>query len=268
LSAETKARLDAKGLLNKTPTSLAQLRDISHILSQSENSETERIGGAAIEGSLGRLATLYQDQEMTKANVGAAGLMGLAAHGFATSSDLAGVGNTLSEGGKNKAYAQAVVSQAQQLGVRSRPDIKAGYGIAIDEKGNFVDGMKSVADGGAGRADALLDTLNSSDLAGAKGGAMKALEPTIRARIESTDPARSRAQKDQLYQWAGRYSQASNDVKMQALNMIKEYGLEAEFNKVNDPTAGMSPAQIAALQAAGIDPNQFQQGNQGGPQGQ
>lgn len=256
LSQETKDKLSSRGLLGKAPTSLSDLQTMAGIMAESSTSDSERIGAQAIQGSMGRLATLYQDPEMTKASTQAAGILGLAAHGFASGEDLAGAGNALSSGGKDLGFAQSIVSQAQLLGQRSRPDTKPGYGVTI--KGDqFVNGVS--AEGG--RADAVLDTLSAQDLAGAKGGAIEALKPTIYDRItgparadqsnlspaeKSKIKAKADAQKDQLYQWASPYSQASNDVKVRALQMIDELGLRQEFDETVN-MRNLTPEQRAEM---------------------
>ena len=216
LSDTTRARLDEKGLLNKAPASLAELQTMADILGQ--GSESEQLAGNAIHGSMGRLATLYQDPEMGKASIGAAGIMGLAAHGFASASDLAEAGNTLqAQGGAS--YAQSVISQAQLLGSRSRPDTKPGYGVMYDsQSGKFVDATQP----GGTRARAVVKSLSAHDLAGAKGGAFDALAPTMQEMLNDTqNPAESQAIRDQLYSWAGPYSQASVDIKAKSIEFMQ-----------------------------------------------
>jgi len=289
-SAKQRRVFEAHGI-KEAPKTLDDLRKIANVMqtdtTKDENgdlllSQTDRIGGAAIDGSLGRLATLYRDPEMTKANLQAAGIMGLSAHGFASGEDLAGVGNDLTDGGKDASFAQAIISQSQVMGARSRPDIKAGYGIVIktneDGAKQFVSGIS--AEGG--RADALLDTLSAQDLAGAKGGAIDALKSTIYDRLviqperaaqgnlspeqKATIKRKQDAQKDQLFQWASPYSVASNDVKVKALEMIDELGLRSEFDSTVN-IRNMTPEQREELLRRGIpvpeEPNQ--QGRPSGP---
>ena len=218
LSQGTQAKLSAAGLLNRAPTSLSDIQKVADIMSQSDVA-TEKIGANAIHGSAGRLASLYQDPEMGKADIGAAGIMGLAAHGFASSADIAGSANLLM-GGKheNAGYAQAIAAQAQVLGGRHRPDAKAGYGVVYKD-GKFIDGMSDEG----GRMGAVLDTYTSADLAGAKGDAIKTVRPEIERRLAGSKGEQFKtAQKDQLFSWAGPYSQASADVKAQALDIIYE----------------------------------------------
>jgi hypothetical protein len=272
-----RAAFTAAGIKEGAPRSIDDLQKIARVMqTDSSLSDTDRIGGAAIEGSMGRLANLYRDPDMTKASTQAAGILGLAAHGFASGQDLAGVGNELSGGGKDWGFAQSVVSQAQVLGGRSRPDTKAGYGVVIkrDADGNLSEFVSGVSAEG-GRAEALLDTLSAHDLAGAKGGAVEALKDTIYDRIV-TNPSRAtqgnlppeerakimrqaESQKDQLFQWASPYSAASNDVKVRALEMIDELGLRNEFDTKFNP-ANLTDEQRQRLMeermARGEDPNQ------------
>jgi hypothetical protein len=256
LSDGVKAQLKTAGLLNKTPQSLQELQQAAHILSGSDK-ETERIAGNAVHGSMGRLATLYQDPEMSRANIQAAGLMGLAAHGFADGKDLAQVGNALQgEGGHQAAFAQSVVTQAQVMGARSRPDIKAGYGMVYKD-GKFVDGTSDEG----GRAVDLIKTLNSHDLAAAKGGALKKLAPTIHKVLDGGG-GEATAVRDQLFSWAGPYSQASVDVKAQAINLINSRPELADAWKAYN-RLDLDPAEKGG---GGADPNAGGNGG-GGPGG-
>ncbi|TAH36620.1 hypothetical protein EYC59_00385 [Candidatus Saccharibacteria bacterium] len=240
LSGGARAALQQKGLLDKAPTSLRQMEDMAHILSE-YGSDSEKLAGNAIHGSMGRLATLYQDQEMNKANIGGAGILGLAAHGFASSGDLATAGNNLQKQG-GAAMAQSIISQAQLAGSRSRPDTKPGYGVMYDSKSKeFVDGLvgSTAVDANGkqlvgSRARAVVKSLGSHDLASAKGGAFDALEPTIREMLDTNhrdyNANEAKAVEDQLFSWAGPYSQASVDVKAKALAYIKnDAGLNARF---------------------------------------
>ncbi len=259
LDENTQTALSEANLLNKAPASITEIQKMAKILSNSEI-DTERIGGNAIQASAGRLATLYQDPEMGKASVAAAGIMGLSAHGFADGKDLEAAGNVLQgEKGEDVGFAQSVVSQAQLMGMRSRPDVKPGYGVVYKD-GKFVDGMSAKG----GRAQGLLKTLNSQDLASAKGGAITKLEPHIVELLGSGGDA-ARAQKDQLFQWAGQYSVASVGVKAESLRIIRENGLEAEFNAVANRQ--LSPEEIARMQGGGGDPGQ-QPGGPAQPGGQ
>lgn len=221
-SDEQRSAFNAVGV-TKPPTSLADLQKVATAMKGLGG--TDAIGGTAIEGSLGRLASLYQDPEMTKANIQAAGIMGLSAHGFADGNDLAGTGNFLRASG-GAGFAQSVISQAQLLGQRSRPDIKAGYGVTIDKDGVFKNGMLD------GRMSNVLDTFSAQDLAGAKGGAIEAVKPEILRRLDGSKGEQfQRAQRDQLFSWAGPYSQASADVKARALDIIYEKGADDSYTR-------------------------------------
>jgi len=259
-SEKVQDELQKAKLLNKTPQTISELQTMADILATHGNGSTDRLAANAIHGSMGRLATLYQDPEMSKASIQAAGLMGLSAHGFASGDDLAAVGNALQgEDGHDAAFAQSVVTQAQLMGARSRPDVKAGYG-AMYKGGKFVNGMSE--DGG--RDLALLSSLNGHDVAGAKGGFLadsnvqKAYRQVLqesqtdgsykeaaeqynaaseKERQEMSGDIKRKATaynihtavKDQLFSWAGPYSQASADVKAGAMQMIQDYGLSDQF---------------------------------------
>lgn len=221
LSAATQARLRDAGLLNVAPRSAGDIQKMAHIMAESD-SASEVLAANALEGSRDRLATLYLDPEMGKASLQAAGIMGLSAHGFASGQDLATVGNMISSSDSTD-FAQGIISRAQVMGQQARPDIKAGYGIVYKD-GKFVDGTSEEG----GRALDLIKTLNSHDLSAAKGGALQKLRGTIESTIDrgsvpgadTASVGEARAVKDQLFQWAGPYSQASVDVKAQALDII------------------------------------------------
>lgn len=234
LSGGVRAALQQKGLLDKAPTSLRQMQDMAHILSEN-GSDAEKLAGNAIHGSMGRLATLYQDQEMNKANIGGAGIMGLAAHGFASTADLATAGNNLQQQG-GAGMAQSIISQSQLMGSKSRPEGKPGYGVMYDsKKKEFVDGMVG-NENVASRAHAVLKSFGPGDLASAKGGAFDAIAPTIKGVLNAgkavgasaQDQNERRAVQEQLFSWAGPYSHASVDVKAKALALIDEQSASDE----------------------------------------
>lgn len=224
LDPETQKKLRASksNLYGRAPQTLAEMQEIAHILSESD-SATERGAATFIEGHAGRLATLYQDPEMGKASIQAAGIMGLAAHGFANGEDLAEAGNMLQTKG-GEGFATGVLTQAQLMGARSRPDIKAGYGW-VYKNGKYVSGIS--AEGG--RAPSLVQTLATQDWSGAKGGAIDDLSSQIHDYLITPDNNQRRAMKDQLFSIGGRYSSASQDVKMKVLDIIQQHGLEREF---------------------------------------
>jgi hypothetical protein len=221
-SESTQTALREAGMYGKAPTSLQDFQRMSSILSRSSDA-TEQVAANVLGAASGRLTSLYTDPEMGKASTQAAGITGLSAHGFADGKDLAYVGNDMTGKGMSSDLAQAIVSGAQVAGQRQRPDIKAGYGTVFKD-GKFIDGMSSEG----GRARKLIKTLSSADLASAKGGALETLTPTIKEMLsEGGDEAL--AVKDQLFSWAGPYSQASVGVKAQALDIIRGSGLQNEF---------------------------------------
>ncbi|MEO6513579.1 MAG: hypothetical protein ABIR37_02705 [Candidatus Saccharimonadales bacterium] len=233
MSDETRAALRAKGLYNKAPQSMSELQTMSDILGKS-GSATEQIAANAIHGSMGRLSTLYQDPEMGKANIQAAGMLGLAAHGFATTRDLAQAGNGL-QPIMGASAAQALVGQAQQLGARSHPETKNGYGVLYDsKKGEFVDGMVGNENIEA-RDVKMLTTLDSHTMAGAKGGAFDEIAPIITKVLKTgsapgaqpIEAAQARAVQEQMFSWAGPYSQASVDIKAKTIEYLQKNSTKA-----------------------------------------
>lgn len=301
MSEGVQTALRAEGLYGKAPKSLPQLRRMAEILS-AHGDGAEQNAANAIEGSMGRLSTLYQDPEMGKASVAAAGAMMLAQHGFLTPKDIPALGDVLTAQG-GTSFAQSVISQAAMIGQRSRPDLKNGYGWMYDKtanngKGGFVDGIHNGGPGGK-RDLALVASTSSHDVAGAKGGYMDDMKDTYKeilttARTDTTyqqasalkgtlSPEAWKAQsadikrkaqaydmydavKDQLFQWASPYSQASGDVKTKSLDFIDGFGLRNEFEQTK--RTNMSPEQLDAMRAAGQNPEaQGQQGPGGGPGG-
>lgn len=221
----TRDALDKAGLLDKAPTTLRQFQQMAEILSQSDEA-TEQVAGNVLSGAAGRLATLYQDPEMGKANVQAAGILGLAAHGFADGNDLETVGNNMIDQKMSTSLAQSFINGAQVAGQRQRPDIKAGYGTVFRD-GKFVDGTGTVRDTAGNvisvgeRAESLIKTLSSADLATAKSGAIESLREPIMA-MHRAGGNKAQAVEDQLMNWAGPYSQASVAVKAEALKIIED----------------------------------------------
>lgn len=249
LTADTQQKLRSANLLGKRITSLKDLQTAAGILSESEEG-SERLAGNAIHNASGRLSSLYKDPEMLRADITAAGMMGLAAHGFASGDDLAYTGNLLQES-MSAGAAQSMVVQAQVMGARSRPDLKAGYGIVYNgETGKFENGM--TAPGAQNRAEALVLSLSPGDLAQAKTGAIEALAPTIKAMIAAGGP-KAIAVQEQLFSWAGPYSQASADVKAYALGMIQQGGtpLRDAFSRY---TREYDPERLAAGTPGGQEP--------------
>lgn len=270
LSEKTRKELDRRGLLGRQITSLNDLQSAADVLANSDDG-AERLASNSIRNSAGRLATLNRDPEMMRANVTAAGMMGLAAHGFASSQDIADSGNLLmrskSQGGSelSEGAAQSLVVQSQVMGARGRPDVKAGYGIVFNKgaggkKGSFESGL--TAQGDQNRAQALLGSLSAQDMAGAKSGAFKALKPYISNRLNAGGDA-AVAQREQLFSWAGPYSQASADIKEEALRYIRNTpGLQDEFDRYNARTSDPSLRGVG-----GGDPAATGAGGPGGPGG-
>jgi hypothetical protein len=208
------------------------------------------LGNNALSESAGRLATLYQDPEMQRASIGAAGIMGLAAHGFASGEDLAEAGNILAKD-NGVGTTQAILTQAQLMGQRSRPDVKPGYGI-VYKNGKFISGIS--AEGG--RAEGLVKTLSSGDLAQAKGGAFDALEGTL-THVLDGGGGEAVAIRDQLFSWAGPYSQASVDIKGKAIDYIEARAArDADFAKEWARYQRMEDPEERRRRGGDDDPNQ------------
>lgn len=174
LSKSVQDRLKQENLYGHSLTSRGDILKASNILRNYGEKETEQIGANALEGSAGRIGNLYSDAEMNKASVAGAAAMGLAAHGFASGEDISQVGNEIMKK-KGRGVAQRLVSAAQVTGQKSRPDIKAGYGVLFNEGGDgrFTSGLASPK-----RAKSLAKTLGVADWMGAKPQAVQAMAPT------------------------------------------------------------------------------------------
>jgi hypothetical protein len=115
----------------RAPSTLDDMQALSGFLGSSD-SGTERSAGLAFSGSMGRLSNLYKDPEMGKANIQAAGILGLAAHGFSDGDDISGTYNSLRDSGESEGFSNAISQQAQVYVSKSRPDAKAGYGTTVE----------------------------------------------------------------------------------------------------------------------------------------
>lgn len=188
---KSKSLYDEKTGTFKAPSSLQDIQTVADALSVS-SSATEQTAANALRGTAGRLATLYKDQEMSKADIQAAGIMGLSAHGFASGQDIADTANELAKKTGSVGFANAIAQQSQVLVGRSRPDAKAGYGTVF-KNGKFVSGVQNTDDtgniirykndDGSINTDALglrgfevLKSVGPGDIAGAKGGLLKGVD--------------------------------------------------------------------------------------------
>ena len=256
--------LRKEGLFGRAPRTLAEFNKVADILDKHGDGDADYKAANALRSSAGRLSTLYQDHEMGKANLTGAGIMGLASHGFANGADLAETGNNLlDESGPERLRADeahGLMIQAQLMGTRGRPDVKAGYGIVFDPAAKkYVNGMDSSL-GEKSRAQPLLASLSPQDVAGAKGGFMDDMRPHIEERLSNPDENIKTAQREQLFSWASPYSSASQDVKVKALEIINSHPeTSAEFQKF---LAGRTDPKKLGIDSGGGPPDQ----GAGGPE--
>jgi hypothetical protein len=249
------------------PKTLSDFQKMADILETTAGAtQNEVIGGQLLRSQAGRLASMYKDSEIGKADTLSASIMGMASHGYIDGNDLEYVGNSLVAEGMGDAAAAGVLAQAQIIGGGARPDIKAGYGVTteredrvdgqhVDENGKrynmkFVDGMKDT-----GRADALLKSMKGPELANAKPQTIKKIESHIRTKLQSNNENEARAMRTQLFSWASRYSGASQEFMTEALNLIDSNGLRAEFDRMDmsslsDTERGGAPGQMPPGQDA------------------
>lgn len=257
LSQGTKDKLAAKGLLNKRIQTVDQLRTVAQILSESQGDKSfddsagvgERNASNAILSSIGTIATAYQNPEMMKADIAAAGIIGLASAGYADGKDIAGAANVISgDKREDKEFAQSVMAQAVNAGSRGHPELRAGYGPIFDTAtGEFVDGLDE------DRAKDIALKLGMHDIADAKPDAFNRLEAGIKANLNSGDQDKVREQRDKLFSWAGQYSSAKGDFKVEVLRFIREQGLADDFShyaQVPPEVAGGATNPEAAADAA------------------
>lgn len=256
---ETRQALASKGLLGKKISSLDEINEVADAL-QSTGSGANVIAANALRASAGRLATLNKDPDMGKANVTGAGIVGLAAHGFANGEDLAESANLMTSSPESGGYGleasqvHGMMVQAQLAGSRGRPDIKPGYGLVYDsQQGKFFSGLNTQALDNKDRAQELVMSLGPQDLAAAKPGAFLDLKPHIED-ILNAGGHQATAVRDQIFSWVGPYSQASASVKTEALAYIADKpDLEAAYRQYL--AREVDPMTRTGARAAGGDPS-------------
>ena len=283
MSDDVQAELKRRGMYGTAPKSLSDLQSMAEVLREHGNG-AEINAANAIEGSMGRLATLYQDPEMGRANIAAAGAMALAQHGFLAPKDMPELGNILQDQ-MGTATAQSVLSQAALMGQRSRPDLKNGYGWMYDRaSGKFVDGIH---DGGTGgpRDLALVASTNSHDVASAKGGYMDDMKDTyqeilVTSRTNAAYKAASDKKRalgkdqfnaqataeekrfaqaydmhdatlNQVLSWTSPFTQASADVSTAARGWIDDFGLQSEKARYDQMESARSQGSRGGASAGG-----------------
>lgn len=267
LSQGTKDKLAARGLLNKRIQTVDQLRTVAQILSESQGEKSfddsagvgERNAANSIMSSIGTIATAYQNPEMMKADIAAAGIIGLASAGYADGHDIAGAANVISgDKREDKEFAQSVMAQAVNAGSRGHPELRAGYGPIFDTTTNeFVDGLDE------DRAKDIATKLGMHDIADAKPDAFTRLEKGFAANLKSGDENKVREQKDKLFSWAGQYSSAKGDFKEEVLKFIKAQGLAEEFARYSP----INPEKMGGLPDASATADAAKTSGPGGPAG-
>jgi hypothetical protein len=260
-SQETQDRIRASRLFGKQITSHADMLEFAAILDQ--GTQTEKLGAQGLRNFAGRAASIHLDDKLGKAHLASAGLMGLASHGYADTSDYAETANKLVKSGFSGAAASAVVTQAQGIGSQYRPETKQGYGTVVstldDGTVEFSDGMSDPH-----RVDAVLKSMKSGDMVNAKEFTIKKLRTDIGNRlsgkytdengVEQMNPDVAKAMQDQLFSWASQYSQTSQAVKRESLEIIKDFGLESAFAlREQRPVEGNDPRLAAGSPGAGQD---------------
>lgn len=205
-TAETKAKLAEKKLLGKNLTTLDDYDKMTDILNSSSD-QTERLAGGALHGFRGTAATLYQDDEASRASLAGASMLGVAQHGFLNPHDLDKAAQ-MTLGGSDvranyeqdpatgeyklvgvtggdtsqRSFAQGIATQSQVIASRSRPDIGAGYALdwqdgafrnALAETHTDAATGKPVVKNESIRALDVVTRMNSDSLGGAKAGIYK-----------------------------------------------------------------------------------------------
>lgn len=142
LSEGTIRRLKAEGLYGKRVRNLKDLERMTSILASSTDQTSAGIGErqAAHELSAvrGRLATLYKDQDMGKADLGSAGMMVLAAAGYAGADDINTFGNNLRRDDQlGEQSATGITERVLDMASSKRLDVKKGYTNVQNENGEW-----------------------------------------------------------------------------------------------------------------------------------
>jgi hypothetical protein len=192
----------------KSLSSEKDFHDMAHIL-EGSSSDSERKAAEALHANAAYTAGLYGQEDMNYASTAVGGAMGLAAHGFFAPDDAADAGNLIqTESGGSTDFAHAAVVAAEAIGASKNPDVKPGYGHAIEEytdaKGKkqkrFISGSKS-----SDRSWGALETFAQGDFAQTKsgfydekrtGGKIKELITATRGDAASASAVKAKWQKE------------------------------------------------------------------------
>ncbi len=209
LSENVQTAMTAKFGKQRTLKSRQDFEEAAKILREHGDGRTEGIAANSMAGMADKIGTLGRDPELNYANIGAAAAMEWSRQGFASSKNLAGVGNLLKEEGMHSDLAQGLTTRAQLMGQASRLDLKAGYGVLYDkDTGKFKDGVSETyqvqakddkgnkltnPDGTPkmvtrNRGDDLVKTVKSHEWTSAKSGSVEALADNIKHVATSNDP--------------------------------------------------------------------------------
>lgn len=240
LSDETQTALRSAGFIDdggnsRAPRSLDEIKTMAGILSSS-GSDTERIAGGALQGSMGTLATMYSSPDSFKADSRAVGLMGLASHGFASDKDIAKAANAMAgDSGEDFDFAQRAGIRASVLGQQQRPDVKAGYGLLVNPDGKS---FRAVTED-PGRTRALLGTIKQADWLGAKSPALKNLAPHIKEYATRTgsvgagvSEAEAAAMMEHIALGASRYSSSDISAKAEWKQLAHDLQLDQQVARL------------------------------------
>lgn len=234
LSGDTKQRLAEAGFLtldaegNATtrvlPSSRAQWQQVASIMQQSSYTDDVQ-AGRSLDGVAGMLSSLNHDEEMVRASVSGAALVGLAARGYAEDTDIAAVGNQMSNE-RNHMFAQQVIGLAEKTGAQYHPEIKFGHSVTVDKNGNYAASSTDLD-----RSIGTVSSIGSNDWLGAKKEAIIAREDAIKTLASETTvdaeghtvpTERALAMQRNIAQGAAQWTGSSPDAKAEWQRIIKE----------------------------------------------
>jgi hypothetical protein len=235
---------------------------------QTSDLDSEFKAAQALRANAAYTAGLYADSEMNYANTAVGSAMGLAAHGFFKPKDARDVGELIENETGSRDFAHSAVVQAEVMGAKGAPDVKAGYGHTWDANGNWVAG-----DDDEDRSWGVIETLEAGAYAGAKGDFLDADRQgrRIRELITAGGPDKNAARLVQekwrrelmqmpgmthekaqerinkrlsqrnavigeIQQLAGTFSQGSADIRAKAEQILKDHQLPINPQGV-DPDA-------------------------------
>jgi hypothetical protein len=203
-------------LMSMDDYSAGSIRAKAAQLSTSENANDRLAANQLNSGATFLAQSLYQDDEMMRADIGMAAGLANTAQGFSSIPEITDLANRRQAGAPGATA--AFVTQAQLNGQRAgRLDMKPGYGVQMDADGKyFSTGFKTKNDGSidtdavsamsgeernratAHQVKRILST-GQSELQGAKAPSVKAMAPGFEQILKSAGPLNANGKHELKY---------------------------------------------------------------------